>query len=136
MTPLEARKNWSNALRSNRFKQGFGALEYIDDKGNVSNCCLGVLCRLYIEDGGELSVEKSKHTTLFDLNAAMLPEKVANYIGIHSAMGRLKGNAGYLTVLNDSGVGFETIADIIDNDKLDTEDQDKCNEQKTPESNS
>lgn len=44
-------RKWVDALRSGRFIQGFGALEYVDaETGEVVNCCLGVACRLFMDE--------------------------------------------------------------------------------------
>lgn len=137
-TPLEARKHWAAVLRTDRFKQGFGGLEYIDNAGITRNCCLGVACRLYIEDGGTLTVKQLQNQTIFESSCGILPEKVMSYLGLNrTACGRLKTlrnhNPLYLTDLNDEGKTFSEIADIIDNNELDTLPDIECNEQTASE---
>jgi hypothetical protein len=43
------------ALRSTRFRQGTKYLEYRDASGNKRHCCLGVLTRVAIENGLQIS---------------------------------------------------------------------------------
>lgn len=44
------------ALRSGNYQQGNGALEYKDENGVTRNCCLGVACRVALDNGVELTV--------------------------------------------------------------------------------
>lgn len=41
---------WVKALRSGKYKQCKADLCQVDDKGNLSYCCLGVLTQLYINE--------------------------------------------------------------------------------------
>ena len=43
-------KKWVKALRSGNYKQCKEDLCQVDDKGNLSYCCLGVLTQLYINE--------------------------------------------------------------------------------------
>jgi hypothetical protein len=43
----KVKKKWIAALRSRKYKQCSNKLCEIDEKGNKSYCCLGVLCNLY-----------------------------------------------------------------------------------------
>jgi hypothetical protein len=41
---LKIIRQWVKALRSGKYKQTVGAMRRKDGKGEVSHCCLGVLC--------------------------------------------------------------------------------------------
>lgn len=115
-TPEEARKHWAEVLRSGRFIQGKGCLELTDEEG-MKNCCLGVACRLFMEDGGELEVSKSNGVTVFSDDAHYLPSKVRDYYGLASYKGATNSFES-LANFNDTGSTFEQIADIIESGNL------------------
>lgn len=48
---VELAKVWVDALRSGDFNQTDGRLGRVDNEGNESFCCLGVLCELVAADG-------------------------------------------------------------------------------------
>lgn len=47
------------ALRSGKYHQGNSALEFTDNAGVVRNCCLGVGCRVALENGLEITTGES-----------------------------------------------------------------------------
>lgn len=120
--------NWINALRSGKYKQCRERLRHKDEYGELSYCCLGVLCELYPEK--KLSIELNEedieensvvgHDRMF--NADLDQQLNNNY----SKIG-LSGEDGYLyseydgivtkrislASLNDEGYTFDEIADII-----------------------
>lgn len=52
-------KKWVEALRSGRFKQGKFRLTTIRSNGAEFDCCLGVACKVFVEENpGLLKVEK------------------------------------------------------------------------------
>lgn len=113
-TPEEARKFWVEGLRSGRFKQITGALE-----NDGRNCCLGVACRLYMEDGGELEVFMSNNEIVsFDRERGYLPTKVMDWLGLHERDGTLRNEYISLSRMNDSGHSFEEIANVIESEDL------------------
>lgn len=53
----EYKQRWVEALRSGDYEQATGKLTIVDDNGNKSHCCLGLLCELVKDDMG-LSVRE------------------------------------------------------------------------------
>lgn len=120
----ELRRKWVEALRSGEFLQTDCALH--DDHGY---CCLGVACEVFEREfPGELNVTLDDNGYWhYDGEDTFLPEKVADAFGIHPE-GRTKNsrlletptqssNSLYensLYDLNDSGVTFTEIADVIE----------------------
>ena len=122
-------KKWVKALRSGKYKQGFGTLKQYNSNGKPKHCCLGVLCELYNNDMKN-SKKKTLNTTIvngnndftyghtrFDNVPDGLPEKVKEWSGINSSYGKFYGEEDLpasLADLNDNGKRFKTIADIIE----------------------
>lgn len=111
------RKLWVEALRSGKYRQAKGYLH----EGDGSMCCLGVACDIsglgkWSKDGTVFSyVLHEAH------DARMLPQEVGNWLGLRGKMGGFTDEAGTLKLLsdlNDSGVPFEKIADIIEREPL------------------
>lgn len=108
---------WVNALASGRFAQGSGAL-----CRNQQYCCLGVACVVAMEDGVEMQVrhepDDSKPAdivTYWDLSGWVMPEKVAEWLGVGEANPMLAGQEA--SWWNDSAaLGFEGIAQLIKNE--------------------
>jgi hypothetical protein len=98
----EIAMKWVEALRSGNYKQG---QYYI--KNNDKFCCLGVLCD--ISKQGEW---KEGH---YLNNDEYLPEEVMEWAGMKSSSGCFNVKSGRnLSKLNDNGMTFEEIADIIE----------------------
>jgi hypothetical protein len=104
----EIAEKWVTALRSGEYKQGQTALRSIDNEF----CCLGVLCDLHAKAGeGSWGPVGTGFYVYKDSNG-FLPVPVMEWAGIKTIRGEfLETN---LTRLNDSGVSFEKIADIIE----------------------
>jgi hypothetical protein len=108
-------KKWVAALRSGEYKQGKGYLKYVEG-GKTLYCCLGVLCELT----GPGVVEKREYgepildriCTKWNEQSCLLPESVKNAAGLYSDCGSFDG--GVLMNLNDSGIPFNEIADLIE----------------------
>ncbi len=117
----EIKERWVEALRSGKYQQGSGYL-LKDDK----YCCLGVLCELAVEDriiSKDTEVERNIDSeksiiTLFGDNSewrtAFLPKKVANWSCLFETNFNYNGTNKDLITLNDDGVPFTTIADLIE----------------------
>lgn len=121
----EVKKLWTDALRSNRFYQGSGRLKQLKadaqtESGQIAlHCCLGVLCELAIEakvpDVREftLGCEPSFSGSMFHL-----PLQVMEWAGLGSdnPMCHPKEYKGEITLslANDDGLSFATIADVIE----------------------
>lgn len=110
----EHRKQWVEALRSEKYNQGFGAL-----KNNNKFCCLGVACdisKLGDWDGLEYT------GTIENGGESLMPDSVRDWLGLQ------RGNASFgdssLWELNDGVLAggilerhtFEQIADIIESE--------------------
>lgn len=136
------KKMWLEALRGGEYKQGNGQLrtyyktEYGQEKENF--CCLGVLADLFSKETGTPWVPHDENSScpLFkmDKEAYYLPPKVVEWAGIDhdEVMTRLHGldpmvnvpegtfkncepdGKKCVSVLNDEGATFTTIADYIE----------------------
>ena len=110
----EIAKIWSNALRSGRFEQTTGALASNDRN---KHCCLGVLCELAAESGVNVEIAQSAINTTYNYESMNLPPVVVKWAGMHTTVGFLDGDSldgPSLIAMNDSGIEFEKIADVID----------------------
>jgi hypothetical protein len=133
---IDIAKQWVDALKSGTYQQGQGKLHATDINGTCMYCCLGVLCDLYMQQNpDELDVKvvtrKSdvnlQHTqmlsigddsiTVYDNDSLVLPLRVREWAGMHDALGRFT-NASHaqdsLAELNDHGMSFAKLADVID----------------------
>lgn len=107
------------ALRSGRFKQGFGTL-----KKNNKHCCLGVACELAVEAGvavdmGDISRDGHMFSDLKheDQRSGILPEVVRDWLGMSSCTGEFPEGSDYLSFvgMNDHAMAdFNAIADEIE----------------------
>lgn len=100
----EVAEQLCEALRSDKYKQTSSRLRDGD-----RFCCLGVLCDIsglheWEEDG------------TYGGNEGILPWKVMEWAGMSTAGGNvvLNGELTCLAELNDSGMAFTNIADIIE----------------------
>jgi len=126
-------KKWIKALRSGKYKRGEGFLKHFNSKNQPRHCCLGVLCELYNE-----SMKKNHKKTLTTSNSGPengyvifggkygnLPANVRRWAGMKDSNGGFTyiGKDQYgeykkfesLSILNDTGKTFKTIANIIEN---------------------
>lgn len=121
---INRRKKWADALRSGKYKQGRYALHKKYADGADAYCCLGVACDLFKDEVGGLSIVEMApppeatevKRVRYDGADQYLPKKIAEYLNIDIA-GCYK-EFGSLTSVNDSGVPFTEIADIIESDRL------------------
>lgn len=113
----EIKEKWVAALRSDKYKQGPSYL-LRDNK----YCCLGVLCELAYEEQ-IVSKDKIIDTEGYEMilfgdytewRSAFLPEKVRNWSGLFQTIFDYNGSNKDLITLNDDGVPFTTIADLIE----------------------
>lgn len=102
-------KRWVDALRSGKYKQGRRRLRKGDE-----HCCLGVLCELAAEDGVVQRFQSGDLYSYGDVVCLSFPPiDVMNWVGLATAQGFLKAGES-LTRLNDDGVSFDRIAEIIE----------------------
>jgi hypothetical protein len=114
----EIKNKWVSALRSGEYKQTFDTL-----RDNYGFCCLGVLCDLYIDQSEDFTEEQrsywnNAHEFLvakdpnYDNEVAVLPASVMNWAGMKTSDGTIGLDS--LASLNDQGMEFDQIADVID----------------------
>lgn len=131
----EIKAQWLHALRSGEYAQGQGHLRTDEDKF----CCLGVLTDLAVEAGvaewtpcdsfglyGDLfGVEEVLFEGTDDersvMNYLTATPRVLEWAGLNGAESLKFGESGYipgldnsLTRMNDNGMTFNEIADIIE----------------------
>lgn len=97
------RRKWIKALRSSKYKQGFGALrETINYQ--TTHCCLGVACEVFTKPE-EFSEFLNGPTNW----SCLVPNRVSELLGIVSDELR-----GILASRNDSYNSFAEIADMLE----------------------
>jgi hypothetical protein len=73
------------ALESGEYEQGRGRLHYLED-GKEKFCCLGVLCRVALKDGAEVSEESAPYGAVeiykYDTRSTMPPRSVLDHFQI------------------------------------------------------
>lgn len=136
------RRRWVEALRSGEYPQATGVLAEVDGDRVVGYCCLGVLCELAkdevpfdtvavrthavnVGDGRSIYVEARTYNGA----ATMPPREVAEWAGSEQPRyeewrvrrpetenGLVGAAHPWLANENDSGLSFEQIADLIEND--------------------
>jgi hypothetical protein len=106
------RERWMEALLAGTYTQGQGrlvktALSYYE---TTKHCCLGVACDVFKEDLGiSLVAGDSYEDRAGDVASLLLPESLRIYLGLS------KEHQNILSVANDTGADFKTIAAIIRN---------------------
>jgi hypothetical protein len=124
----EVKAEWVAALRSGEYKQGKGYLAQIADNGETVYCCLGVLSDLAVKAGviecksaGDQYIQEVGEVLAFDEYTGFLSPAVVEWAGTESEsphliadpVGGMDSDAS-LAGLNDAGVSFKTIADLIE----------------------
>lgn len=116
----DIKEQWVAALRSGEYKQGAGRLQ---DPQVGEFCCLGVLCDLAVKAGVQVSVTQVGYEVAYGGNTGSLPTPVQEWAGLDSPDPELaesyEPDDGNLypeeaSSLNDSGMPFSQIADLID----------------------
>lgn len=138
----EVKEAWLKALRSGEYAQTINSLHRIkalSPDRPVGFCCLGVLCEIAVENEVIEKIESSHVEMYGEGHSAFLPPEVQSWAGLESHMDTDQGTIFYLSDvedllsseqlsrveqvtggrvsvadLNDAGVDFETIADIIE----------------------
>ncbi len=113
----EIKAKWIAALRSGEYRQGAGALRRVASTEDEDRyCCLGVLCDL-AEKAGVLTVEKTQFGGYrYQGESGLLPDTVQTWANLDTSNPDVyKGSTrGLLAELNDDGVPFSEIADMIE----------------------
>ena len=108
----EIKEKWLAALRSGKYKQGKYRLRTIDDE----YCCLGVLCEVV---GLEAQLDRFNRYK-YEGESAFLPlsvklvSEISGSGSLHNPIYFNGTNRDCLMTLNDSGMTFEQIADVIE----------------------
>lgn len=113
MSIAENREAWATALETTTTEQGKYRLEY-REAGAVKACCLGILCRVYIDAGNDLPVahqpidDEGRQVTQFGMSEiAFTPGQVSTWAGIHQI-------EQHFSRMNDvDGKSFKEIAEFI-----------------------
>jgi len=128
MTNAEFKAKWLEALRSGEFKQTTGTLRAGD-----SYCCLGVACEVARREGlvkaewvkgTPVNPYINQDTFYFDEASGALPPSVSGYLTneddpvtkVTASDDDCEYSGRTLSALNDSGMTFLEIADIIEKD--------------------
>lgn len=115
------RARWVAALRSGEYQQGYSALHAVTPEDEHRFCCLGVLCELAVQDGVEIRVD-TPSIAESDGNRYVHYEAVHSYppgaVDTWARYGNTEGpvNWSFLATLNDEGLSFERIAEMIETD--------------------
>lgn len=102
----EVKTKWIQALRSGKYKQGFGVL-----RGEDCYCCLGVLCDLNEDTDWEVldNPVENIYKPFPDNSYICLPNKISEWAEITARQ------EDVLATLNDTArYTFEQIADYIE----------------------
>jgi hypothetical protein len=120
----EIKAEWTRRLRSGEVRQAKSTLRRQYPDGSVGYCCLGVLCEMAVEAGvAERSDSATSMTSLYRGaggdrfgSVAALPVDVMKWAGLKAADPVVSHETGQsnLSVLNDSGKSFDSIAYLID----------------------
>lgn len=112
-------KKWLEALRSGKYKQGQSFLTKII-KEEQYDCCLGVACRIFIEEGNTLKVQKSNDidgTVCVDYgyNSTTLPSEVISWLGLYDECGKANHSDYPSCVSMNDGKGYQFTFEQIAN---------------------
>jgi hypothetical protein len=129
----EIKEKWVAALRSGEYEQTTAALHRLAPSGDPDSqrpqpgyCCLGVLCDLALK-AGVITSRVQGALEVYDVeDDATLPRSVAEWADFQLAVPNFdyayriggyfddQGVSHALTELNDGGMSFAEIADIIE----------------------
>jgi hypothetical protein len=100
----QLRDKWIAALRGGKYKQAKGAL-----RTDLGHCCMGVLCDLIDPNAWSDKDAAGFYVWGDDRVSSNLP------IDMQAKL-KAKKHADWLPSLNDRGMSFEEIADLIESD--------------------
>lgn len=142
----DIKERWVEELRSGKYIQGGGDLHWIGPVGNREKaqerfCCLGILSKMCAEAGAVVA-EKDDHmyTVAYgeSMDTAYLPKEVVEWAGLvydgerqytdapieeargilHTGLHVPSQDVRSLAMMNDSGVPFEEIAQVIEDEVI------------------
>lgn len=114
----DVKQAWLEALRGDTYQQTVAKLRSFDRNYQVEGfCCLGVLCDLHAKAGlgaWEFDAERVKST--YEKHGDTLPSVVMLWAGLTEPNPHViaEGYQRTLASLNDAGVSFAEIADLIE----------------------
>lgn len=112
-TVAENRATWVEALRSGKYQQGQGCLKKDLSDGTTRYCCIGVACEIFGIEQSKSVIDNAYYFGAY--NRAYAPEQLKKLLYMDTIGST---NRSYLTALNDRGVSFERIADMIEAGEL------------------
>lgn len=112
-------RKWLDALRSGNYRQGRHVLEKPAHGDEPTQyCCLGVACRVAMENGVELEVKETTTSVEFDSHSGQLPGKVLRWLGVsnYSLLVQTSQDGVHVpvSIINDDGECFANIADLLE----------------------
>lgn len=103
------KQKWILALKSGDFKQDSSSL-----KSSRGYCCLGVLCELFSVENPEFQFEELDPELMeFEFKFIDNSELLPNVVSVWAELS--KKQQSYLANLNDTGMPFLKLADMIEN---------------------
>lgn len=108
--PVEDLKKWVAALRSGNFEQGDGRLE-----SNGKYCCLGLACILFIPKEKRRVRSFGSLMGGYPMEQPFAPDWLKD---INDDFGSKHKRSYTLSTLNDDGMSFEGIADLIETEYI------------------
>lgn len=106
------------ALKSGRYKKGKYGLTSIAKDGSETDCCLGVACKLLVEDGQlKRTVNLAVSRVLYDGSQSILPEKATRLIGFNTDTGYPTGLGHSLVHLNDSSSTWDRVIAALEDEE-------------------
>ncbi len=109
---------WVEALRSGKYTQAIGTLCVVTGDA-LAHCCLGVACEVFMESGGTLNVwvDGETESRRYNGESMVLPKPVMEWLGLRHNEGAFKEDGSprkSLSGLNDSGIPFPELSDLIE----------------------
>jgi hypothetical protein len=104
----EIKARWVEALRSGKYKQGKGTLRTL----NNQYCCLGVLCDISGLSDWESHINQDAYSYCNVLG--VLPDLVMQWADLGRRDPYIDASGVSLSGVNDFGLSFSEIADIIE----------------------
>lgn len=119
-------RKWVDALRSGEYEQGKNCLAQ-ETENKIKYCCLGVACELaYQENFVDKVVIEAAHgqSSIFygaSVQSGCLPIEVMRWLEVDANDPYIHVAGDWLSALNDEGLTFNNIADLIEVSFLDGE---------------
>lgn len=114
---------WVDALRSGKYTQGKYSLQYDSpfDEDKICFCCLGVACKIAVEEGLSIDVKKCGDIGYsYDGDFTGMPSSVKSWYGLDDNIRRdiivfdENNDKRSIIGMNDKGLTFEEISDNIE----------------------